>query len=80
MSKKYIIINLNKAESAETRLEKVRERVRWGTFSFLIVVLLGVNISVWMIGYGYNNIIEQKNDQIQLLKDEINKLETEGKN
>ena len=32
MSKHYIIINLNKAESAETRLERIREQVRWGVF------------------------------------------------
>tara|TARA_B100000029_G_scaffold153318_1_gene148536 strand:- start:9995 stop:10588 length:594 start_codon:yes stop_codon:yes gene_type:complete len=80
MSKQYIVINLNKAESAETRLERIRERVRWGTFSFLVVLLLGVNVRVWMIGAGYNDIIDQKKNEIIRLKDEINKLQTEGKN
>ncbi len=80
MSKQYIVINLNKAESAETRLERIREQVRWGTFSFLVVLLLGVNVRVWMIGAGYNDIIDQKKNEIIRLKDEINKLQTEGKN
>ena len=57
MSKQYILINLNKAESAGTRLERIREQVRWGTFAFLMILLLGVNTRVWMISNGYNNII-----------------------
>lgn len=80
MSKQFILINLNKAESAETRLERIREQVRWGTFAVLLVLLLGVNIRTWMIGIGYNNIIEQKKEEIQRLEDEIAKLQTEGKN
>ncbi len=80
MDKQFLLINLNKAESAETRLERVREQIRWGTFGFLIVLLLVVNIRTWMIGFGYNNIIKQKKIEIQRLKDEINKLQTEGKN
>ena len=33
-----------------------------------------------MIGLGYNKIIDQKKEEIQRLKDEIAKLQTEGKN
>ena len=80
MTKKYIIINLNKAESAETRLERVRERGRWATFAFLLIFLLGVNFRVWMINNGYNNIIDQKKVEIERLNDEINKLQSQGKN
>jgi len=80
MDKQFILINLNKAESAETRLERIREQVRWGTFAVLLVLLLGVNIRTWMIGVGYSNIIDQKKVEIQRLKDEIAKLQTEGKN
>ncbi len=80
MSNQYILINLNKAESAETRMERVREQVRWGTFALLLILLLGVNIRTWMIGVGYNNIIDQKKNEIGRLKDEIAKLQTEGKN
>ena len=36
MDKQYIIINLNKAESAETLQARVKERVRWGVFGILI--------------------------------------------
>ena len=80
MSKNYIIINLNKAESAETRLERVREQGRWATFAFLLIFLLGVNFRVWMINNGYNNIIDQKKVEIERLSDEINKLQSQGKN
>jgi Tfp pilus assembly protein PilN len=80
MTKQYIIINLNKAESAETRLERVREQGRWATFAFLLIFLLGVNFRVWMINNGYNNIIDQKKVEIERLNDEINKLQSQGKN
>jgi len=80
MTKQYIIINLNKAESAETRLERVREQVRWVTFSVLLIFLLGVNFRVWMISNGYNNILDQKKVEIERLQDKIDKLQSEGKN
>ncbi|MBT3519241.1 MAG: PilN domain-containing protein [Candidatus Marinimicrobia bacterium] len=80
MSKKYIIINLNKAESRETKIERVRERVRWGTFALLFTLFVGVNFRVWMIGFGYNSIIDQKKVEIEKLKDKINLLQTQGKN
>ena len=80
MSKSYIVINLNKAESAETRLDRIRERARWGIFSILLILLLGANIQVFRISFGYNGIIDQKKLQIKNLKEEINKLESEGKN
>ena len=80
MDKHYIVINLNKAESAETRQARVRERVRWGVFGVLIVLLLGVNVRVWMISSGYDGIIDKKEKEISRLKDEINKLQSQGKN
>ena len=80
MSKTYIVINLNKAESAETRLERVRERGRWAVFALLIVLLLGANGRVWMINSGYNGIIVQKKSEIARLKVEIKQLQSRGKN
>jgi len=80
LDKHYIVINLNKAESAETRQARVRERVRWGVFGVLIVLLLGVNVRVWMISSGYDGIIDKKEKEISRLKDEINKLQSQGKN
>jgi len=80
LDKHYIVINLNKAESAETRQARVRERVRWGVFGVLIVLLLGVNVRVWMISSGYDSIIDKKEKEISRLKDEINKLQSQGKN
>ena len=80
MSKHYIVINLNKVESAETRLARIREQVRWGIFGVLMLLLVSVNFQVWMISNGYNDIISQKKEEIERLKDEIDKLQSEGKN
>ena len=78
--KSYIIINLNKAESAETRQERIKEQVRWAIFGALLFFLLAVNVRVWIISYGYDNILGKKQTEISRLKDEINKLQSEGKN
>ena len=80
MIKQYIVINLNKAESAETRMERVREQVRWVVFSVLLILMLGINFQVWMVSFGYNDIIDQKQSEIGRLKEEINKLQSDGKN
>ena len=60
MSKQYIVINLNKAESAETRIERVKERGRWILFSIIFALLIGANVRVGMISVGYNSIIDKK--------------------
>ena len=80
MDKKYIVINLNKAESAETLQARLKERFRWGVFGVLIVLLVGVNARVWIINSGYDKIINKKELEIARLKNEINKLQSEGKN
>ena len=80
MDKQYIVINLNKAESAETLQARVRERARWVIFGILIALLLGVNTKVWIISVGYDKIIDKKETEIARLKDEIDKLQSEGKN
>jgi len=80
VDKQYIIINLNKAESAETLQARLKERARWGVFGVLIALLIGVNARVWIISSGYDKIIDKKQAEITRLKDEINKLQSEGKN
>ena len=80
MDKNYIIINLNKAESAETRQARIKERFRWSVFIVLVGVLIGVNAMVWFISMGYNDIIYKKETEISRLKDEIDKLQSQGKN
>ena len=80
MSKQYIVINLNKAESAETRIERVKERGRWVLFSVILALFVGANARVVMIGLGYNSIIDKKKKEISRLKEEINNLTTQGKN
>lgn len=80
MNKQYFIINLNKAESAETLIEKSKERVRWVIFSFLIILLFAVNVRVWTISVGYDGIIDKKEKEIFRLRGEIDQLQSEGKN
>ena len=80
MSKQYIVINLNKAESAETRIERVKERGRWIIFSIIFALLMGANVRVGMISVGYNSIIDKKKKEISRLKEEINNLQSQGKN
>jgi len=80
LDKHYIVINLNKAESAETLQAKVREKVRWTIFGVLIALLIGVNARVWIISSGYDRIIDKKETEIARLRDEINNLQSEGKN
>ena len=80
MSKQYIVINLNKAESAETRIERVKERGRWIVFGIILAFFIGANTRVVMISLGYNSIIDKKKKEISRLKDEINNLKSQGKN
>ncbi|HIB33372.1 MAG TPA: hypothetical protein EYO45_09775 [Candidatus Marinimicrobia bacterium] len=78
--KSYITINLNKAESAEIRQERIRGRTRWSVFGILIFLLLAINVRVWMISSGYNRVIDQKKSEIQNLKEQIKQLQSRGKN
>ena len=80
LDKQYIIINLNKAESAETRIERVKERGRWFMFFLLFMLLISANARVIFISNGYDSIIEKKQNEIYQLKDQINQLKSEGKN
>ena len=78
--KSYITINLNKAESAEIRQERIREQTRWSVFGILIFLLLAINVRVWMISSGYNRVIDQKKSEIQNLIEQIKQLQSRGKN
>ena len=77
---KYIVINLNQGESAESRIERIRERVRWGIFGTFIVLLLAANGQVLMVSRGYDKVIDQKKSEIKRIKQEIKDLRAKGKN
>ncbi|MBT3665454.1 PilN domain-containing protein [bacterium] len=78
--KTYIKINLNKAESSEVLKERVLERTRWVVFGILIFSLVFINIRVFMIGFGYNSVIDKKKNQIVQLENQIKQLQSKGKN
>ncbi len=77
---KFITINLNQSETKEARIEVWRDRVRWSMFGIIVILLLGSNIGVWMIGHGYRALIDQKKSEIALVKEDINNLRKKGKN
>lgn len=77
--KKFITINLNQTETKEARVELWRERIRWGIFSLLVLFLLTGNISVWIVGQGYRDLITRKNGEITQVKEDISKLRRKGK-
>ncbi|HCW77065.1 MAG TPA: hypothetical protein DHU63_11085 [Candidatus Marinimicrobia bacterium] len=75
-----IKINLNQAMSRASRREVVRERLRW-TYFWSIGALLLVGVAVFYLEYAaVNNIIKQKQDQVRDIKEQIRKLQQQGKN
>ena len=77
--KNYIKINLNKAESSEVVKERVLERTRWVVFGVLIFSLLFINVRVWMIGFGYNSVIQRRKIKLKILKIKLNNSNQKGK-
>ncbi|PIZ68565.1 MAG: hypothetical protein COY19_03560 [Candidatus Marinimicrobia bacterium CG_4_10_14_0_2_um_filter_48_9] len=75
-----IKINLNQAMSRASRREVVRERLRW-TYFWSIGALLLVGVAVFYLEYAaVNSIIKQKQDQVRDIKEQIRKLQQQGKN
>lgn len=78
--KKLILINLNKRETSESLAIRNKERIRWFIFGLLVSLLFGVNGLTWHIGFNYNRLINQKNMEIDQIKEEISLLREKGKN
>jgi len=78
--KKMILINLNKRETSESLAIRNKERIRWSIFGLLVSLLFGVNGLTWYIGFNYNSLINQKNIEIDQIKEEISLLREKGKN
>jgi len=75
-----IKINLNQAMSRASRREVVRERLRW-TYFWSIGALLLVGVAVFYLEYAaVNSVIKQKQDQVRDIKEQIRKLQQQGKN
>ena len=78
--KKLILINLNKRETSESLAIRNKERIRWFIFGLLVSLLFGVNGLTWQIGFNYNRLINQKNMEIDQIREEISLLREKGKN
>ncbi len=78
--KKLILINLNKRETSESLAIRNKERIRWFIFGLLVSLLFGVNGLTWHIGFNYNRLINQKNMEIDQIREEISLLREKGKN
>lgn len=75
-----IKINLNQAMSRASRRELVRERLRWSYFWVIGAVLLaGIGV-FYLENAAVNSIIKQKQDQVWDIKEQIRKLQQQGKN
>lgn len=77
---KLILINLNKQKTSESLAKRNKERIRWTLFSLIVSLLLVGNLIVFYIGFNYNNLIYQKNQEINQIKEEISRLREKGKN
>ena len=80
MNKKLILINLNKSDSNESITVKYLERIRWFIFGFLLFSMLGTNIYLLYIAIDYGALINNKQEEIELIKEEISRLREKGKN
>ena len=78
--KNFIKINLNKTDSKEVRTQRWKERGRWAIFSVIILFLFTANSIIFLIGSGYNDLIEQKKNEISNVKKQIFDLQAKGKN
>ena len=78
--KKFIIINLNQSESAETRAVRRKEQTRWVIFGFVATTLLAANLFLGTVGLGYLKLIQKKEIEIAHIKEEIHDLQAKGKN
>ena len=77
---KLILINLNKQKTSESLAIRNKERIRWTLFGLIVSLLLIGNVIVFYIGFNYNNLIYQKNQEINQIKEEISRLREKGKN
>ena len=75
-----IKINLNQASSKAARLEKRRELTRWGTFSFIVLILIAGFATLLVENAHYGKIIEEKESQIASIKAQIDTLKQAGRN
>jgi len=75
-----IKINLNQASSKAARLELRRERLRWSVFAGVLLLLAGAFTFLLVENVEFNRIVEQKENQINEIKAQIESLKQEGRN
>ena len=75
-----IKINLNQASSKAARLELRRERLRWSAFAGILLLLLAGFGYLLVENSNFNQIIAQKEAQIDEIKLQIENLKQEGRN
>lgn len=80
MSNKYILINLNQGESKESRQERLKEQSRWTIFGLLILLFLLFNGGLLWVNFGYESLINKKQQEIAKVKSDLAALQAQGKN
>lgn len=77
---KFIVINLNKAESKESKTERWKDRSRWLVFGVLVLLLLGANGVAFYVYMGYNELIDNYLNKRVQIEEQIEQLQSKGKN
>ncbi len=77
---KYIVINLNQAESRESKIERWKERGKWAVFGIYMALLAFACALILYINFSYNSMIAAKKQQIIEVESEMERLRHVGKN
>lgn len=75
-----IRINLNKGESRASKVERMKERVRWGIFAAIILILGGLNAGVWYLNNQMDTLISDREQKVQDVQAQLQALKQEGMN
>ncbi|NQU28267.1 MAG: PilN domain-containing protein [Candidatus Marinimicrobia bacterium] len=77
---KYIVINLNQAESRESKIERWKEHGKWVVFGIYMVLLTFACALILYINFSYKSMIADKKQQIIEVESEMERLRHVGKN
>ncbi len=75
---KYIHINLNQTVSRAQLAEIKEERKKWGVFSLIFVIFLGLGYWFYSLNLDIDNLIANRENTIADIKSKTNALKKEG--
>ena len=75
---KYIHINLNQTVSRAQLAEVKEERKKWGIFSFIFIVFLGLGYWFYSLNVDIDSLILDRENTIADIRTKTNTLKKEG--